>query len=168
MTIARVIGLGQRAAGDDGVGLAVLERLRGVVAEGVELVELAEPCALVPVLAGALPAVIVDAVVADRAVPGEILELDSDAVPVHARSTSTHGIGLAQALALARALAAPGAAMPAVRIVGVAIAVPAVPAIGLSPAIARAVEPAVEAVLRALHELARPSPPCVGRATAAG
>lgn len=154
MSLAQVIGLGQRAAGDDGVGLAILDRLRARVPGDVELVELEEPCALVPLLAGAPPTVIVDAVVTDRAAPGEILELDGEAVPVHARGTSTHGIGLAQALALARALAEPGAAMPAIRIVGVVIAVPDGPAMELSPAIARAIEPAVEIVLRVLRATA--------------
>ena len=36
---ARVIALGQRAAGDDGVGLAVLAWLRARRAAGVELLE---------------------------------------------------------------------------------------------------------------------------------
>ena len=60
---ARVIAFGQAAAGDDGVALVVLERLRerGVPA-GVELVHAGEDVALVSLLSTPVPVILIDAV----------------------------------------------------------------------------------------------------------
>ncbi len=152
MTRARVIGLGQRAAGDDGVGLVVLERLRSLVPHDVDLVAVAEACSAISLLATPVPVVIVDAVVTDRGVAGEVLDLDSDALRRHARGVSTHGVSLARALDLARWLAEPERIVPTTRIIGVTIAVPHAPAIGLSEVVEAAVPCAVGAVLRTLGE----------------
>lgn len=157
MTRARVIGLGQRAAGDDGVGLVVLERLRSLVPHDVELVEIAEACAAIPLLATPVPVVIVDAVVTDRGAPGEVLDLDSDALRRRACGVSMHGVSLAQALDLARWLAEPERSAPAARIIGVTIAVSHVRAIGLSEVVEAAVPYAVRAVLRTLGDWLDPS-----------
>lgn len=152
MTRARVIGLGQCAAGDDGVGLVVLERLGPLVPPDVELVAIAEACAAIPLLATPVPVVVVDAVVTDRGVPGEVLDLDSDALRSDARGVSTHGVSLARALDLARWLMGPERSAPATRIIGVTIAIPHAPAIGLSDVVEAAVPRAVGAVLRTLGE----------------
>jgi hydrogenase maturation protease len=138
VTRARVIALGQGAAGDDGVGLAVLERLHteGVPAH-VELVRAAEDAALVTLLETSVPVVLVDAVLGSP--PGEVLELspaDLERLPV--RPISTHGLGVAQALALARTLA-PDRVAPVIRIVGVTIEKPTRYRQELSPAVAAAV-----------------------------
>ncbi len=155
MTVARVIGLGQRAAGDDGVGLVVLERLRAVVPRAVELVGIAEASAVIPWLATPVPVVIVDAVVTDHGAPGDVLDVASGSLPPHVRSVSTHGVGLAQALALARVLADRETIAPSIRIVGVTIAVAEAGAIGLSAAVEAAVPRAVQAVLRCLGRVPR-------------
>lgn len=154
MTGARVIGLGARASGDDGVGLVIVDQLRALATPGIDLVQVAEASAVIPLLATSLPVVIVDAVVIDRCGAGHVVELDADSLPHEVRAVSTHGLGLARALAMAQLLA-DCVALP-IRIVGVTIEVPAEPAFGLSAAVEAAVPSAVAAVLRYLalmHEL---------------
>ena len=146
MTTARVIGLGQRVAGDDGVGLAVVDalRARGVPA-GVEVVCASEDAALVSLLETAVPVVLVDAVLGSPA--GDVLELDpAELARRDAHAVSTHGIGVADAVALARTLA-PETVAPSVRVVAVTIERPARYETGLSPAGAAALPHAVARVL---------------------
>jgi hydrogenase maturation protease len=143
---ARVIALGQAVAGDDGVGLAVLDalRARGVPA-GVELVRAPEDAALVSLLETRDPVVLVDAVLG--APPGEVVELSVDDLAsrgVHA--LSTHGIGVPDAVALARTLA-PNAVTPSIRVVAITIERPARYGDRLSAAAAAAVPRAAERVL---------------------
>jgi len=146
---ARVIGLGQAAAGDDQVGLAVIEHLRRAgIPEGVELLAAAEPSALLPLLETPGPVVLVDAVLAAPA--GEVLVLEPEELESRGLSTmSTHGLGVAQAVALARLLS-PGAVSPSIHIVGVSISRPERFQQGLSPEVAAAVPRAAELVLRTL------------------
>jgi hydrogenase maturation protease len=146
MSGARVIGLGQRTAGDDGVGLAVLEALarRGVPA-GVELVQAAEESALVDLVETPLPVVLVDAVLGTPA--GEVVTLAPEELESHRRGpVSTHGLGVPRALALARAVAGARVA-PAIHVVGITIARAEPYGPGLSPAVAAAVPRAAERVL---------------------
>lgn len=146
---ALVIGLGQPAAGDDGVGVAVLDALRAAGApDGVTLAHVADPAALVDLLAAGVPAVLVDAVAGGA--PGEVREVAPEDLAAGTAACSTHGLDVAQALALARALH-PGRARP-VRIVGIGIARPSRPALGLSPAVAAAVPRAVARVRAMLEE----------------
>jgi hydrogenase maturation protease len=146
---ARVIGLGQAAAGDDQVGLAVIEHMRGAGApDGVELLAAAEPSALLPLLETPAPVVLVDAVLATPA--GEVLVLEPEELEQRGLSTmSTHGLGVAQAVALARLLS-PAAVSPSIHIVGVSISRPERFQQGLSPEVAAAVPLAAEHVLRTL------------------
>ncbi|MBX3160940.1 MAG: hydrogenase maturation protease [Deltaproteobacteria bacterium] len=152
-----VVGLGRRTAGDDGVGPAVVEALRGRAPGGVELLELGEPSGLIALLATRSPMVIVDAVACDGWEPGRVVELAAEGLPPGARSLSTHGVGLAQALALARLLIEPDRLARPIAIVGVAIAAPtaAAPSLHLSPAIAAAVPRAAACVLAWLHARVR-------------
>ena len=145
--IARVIALGQRTAGDDGVGPAILDRLRAVAPPGVELVELAEASALIPLIGSPVPLVIVDAVVTDGGSPGDLVELDAADLPPGMRALSTHGIDLSCAIAIGHTLAPPGERAPAIRLVGVVIAPPGHITTGLSPRVASAIPGAVQAVL---------------------
>jgi hydrogenase maturation protease len=146
---ARVIGLGQPAAGDDGVGIAVLERLREMgVPEGTELLEAREATALIALLETEKPVVLVDAVVGQDSV-GEVLELDGMALgarPHGPRLLSTHGVDVGQAIALARLLS-PGAIASSIWIVGVTIERPDRYVHGLSPEVLAAVPHAARAVL---------------------
>ncbi|WNG23183.1 hydrogenase maturation protease [Cystobacter fuscus] len=152
-TRGRVIGLGQAAAGDDQVGLAVIEHLRSLGVPGrLELLLAPEPSALLSLLETPAPVVLVDAVLAAPA--GEVLVLEPDELEQRGLSTmSTHGVGVSQAVALARLLS-PSAVSPSIRIVGVSIARPERFQQGLSPEVAAAVPRAAEQVLRAItsHE----------------
>lgn len=145
MAATRVIAMGQAAAGDDGVGFAVLDRLRrDGVPPDVELLRAEEDAALVDLLRTRRTVVIVDAVLGTPA--GVVVDLAPDELAARGLTPmSTHGIGVVQAIALARAVAADEVA-PAIRIVGVTIERPARYEQALSPAVAAAVAPAAARV----------------------
>ncbi|OFX19399.1 MAG: hypothetical protein A2V77_04080 [Anaeromyxobacter sp. RBG_16_69_14] len=133
---ARIIALGQPAAGDDGVGLAVLERLRASVPGGVELCVAADATDLLWLLATPDPVVLVDGLLGEPA--GEVCEMAPEALD--ARSTvSSHGLGVGEAIATARALY-PESMAPRISVVGVAIGRPSSYRKGLSPGVAAAVD----------------------------
>ena len=148
---ARVIAIGQQAAGDDGVGYAVLDRLRADgVPPDVELVRADEDAALVTLLETPRPVVIVDAVLGSPA--GRVVDVaPADLAAAGVTPVSTHGIGIAQAIELARAVAREAFA-PSIRIIGVTIERPARYVQALSPAVAAAVGPAAERVRRLVAE----------------
>ena len=145
---ARIIGIGQAMAGDDGAGIAVVRRLCEMPsADGVEVMEIAEPSALVPLLTdGASPVVLIDAMV-DGGEPGRIVHLRSGAGAGRSRLLSSHGIGVQQAIDLAMTLN-PDDFAQRVEIVAITIARPAAYGTGLSPEVARAVEQAAIEALR--------------------
>jgi hydrogenase maturation protease len=94
-----VIGLGNEWRGDDGVGLEVARRVGGRVLGG-------EPIGIVEALDGEDEVVLVDAV-ATGASPGTlfVFEASSDPLPTPIfGASSTHALGLAEALELARTL----------------------------------------------------------------
>jgi hydrogenase maturation protease len=102
----RVVCVGNRWRSDDGVGLDVARRLAGTLPEGVELLEReGEPTALIAAWEGAEAVWLVDAV-SSGAVPGTIHRLDASdrELPREVFRTSTHHVGLAEAVELARAL----------------------------------------------------------------
>jgi hydrogenase maturation protease len=134
---AVVVGIGAAAAGDDGVGLVVARLLarRGIAAR-----ESADASLVLALLEADRRVVLVDAVVGGGA-PGSVTRLDVDALASGPTPLSSHGIGVAEAIALASSLYG-AACLARIEIVGVAIARPTGPAIGLSPAVAAAVEPA--------------------------
>ena len=76
-----------------------------------------------------------------------MLPLRPEALAPSAR-LSSHGLGVAEAVALARALGRP---LPPLRLVGVELA--SLDGVGLSPAVDLAVAPACRAVREALAEL---------------
>ncbi len=146
---ALVVALGQRVAGDDGAGLAVLDELRRrVLPQDVELRSLAEASSLVPLLETRRLVIVVDAVVGPE--PGAVLVLSpADLARGSAMSVSSHGIGVGQAVELARTLY--GEALSSrIDIVGIAIAPPNRYAEGISPVIQAAVGSAVALVFRSL------------------
>ena len=92
-------------AGDDAAGLAVARRLRGTLPAGVELLEReGEPTALIDAWDGAARLWLVDAVVGRR--PGTVHRLDASEheLPAGLFRRSTHHVGVAEAIELARAL----------------------------------------------------------------
>lgn len=98
-----VIGLGNPLMGDDGVGLAALERLRAEwQLDDVELVDGATwGLSLLPVIEDAERLVLVDAIAANRA-PGDIIELSRDRLPIYlTRKLSPHQVDMRDALAVA-------------------------------------------------------------------
>jgi hydrogenase maturation protease len=145
---AKIIGIGQDAAGDDGIGIAVVRRLRQMhLPDGVELVERAEPSQVISQLTdGCERAVLIDAVI-DGGSSGRVLQVDPfQAVACNAQLLSTHGIGLLEAIELARTL--DESAMPReVKIVGVTIERPTRYQVELSANVAAAISPAAELAL---------------------
>jgi hydrogenase maturation protease len=101
-----VIGVGNPWRRDDAAGLAVARRLRGTLPESVEVLEReGEPSGLIDAWAGADTVWLVDAVFSGAA-PGTVRRLDaSDAeLPAELFRASTHHLGLAEAVELARAM----------------------------------------------------------------
>jgi hydrogenase maturation protease len=101
-----IVGVGSPDAGDDGAGPAVIAALRADPPPDVALA-FARPPDLPTLLEGTAAAVIVDAC-RSGAAPGALLFFDAAAadLPPAPFAVSTHGLGLAAALALARALGA--------------------------------------------------------------
>jgi hydrogenase maturation protease len=151
---ARVIGIGQPAAGDDGVGIAVLRRLEGrALRDGIELVHAAEPSALIPLLGGVDRVVLVDAVLAGGA-PGRVLALTpGDVAASGASLLSTHGVDVTTAIALARATED---TLPEILIVGITIGRAERYRHELTPGVAAAVPAAADLVLRLLEPARTP------------
>jgi len=139
---AVIIGIGQLAGGDDGVGIVVA---RALAARGFETRESADASVVLSLLAGERRVVLVDAVVGGGA-PGSVLRLTAEALGSGPRPLSSHGLGVAEALELAATLYGTPIG-ERVEIVGVAIAPPAGSVVGLSPAVAAAVEPAAALAL---------------------
>jgi len=152
---ARVVGVGQPAVGDDAVGLEVVRRLREEgVPEGTDLRECAEPSRLVDWFQGADTVVIVDAVVGGG-LAGRIVEISPDRLDaLRGRLFSTHGVGVAEALSLARTLH-PEAIASRIVVVGITVPKPGGAGTALSPRVAASVPKAVAAVRRHLPPDAR-------------
>lgn len=153
-----VIGVGNAFRRDDGVGPAVVDRLRERAARsglpaGVRLVCCnGEPGRLIALWEGAELAVIVDAARARPGHPGRIHRLEPDGCPVRRTGVASgHGLGPAEAVALARALGA----MPGRLVVYAVEGADGALGTGLSPAVAAAVEPLAE---RIAEELVRHGP----------
>jgi hydrogenase maturation protease len=103
---AVVIGVGNELRGDDAAGLVVARRLRERAAtQAVVLACEADPAGLLEAWQGAALAIIVDTVVSG-AQPGTVQRFDVSSVPLPGRlvGSSTHALGVAEAIELARAL----------------------------------------------------------------
>ncbi|MFG2549327.1 hydrogenase maturation protease [Streptomyces sp. NPDC048581] len=144
-----VIGVGNEFRRDDGVGWAVLARLRER-AEDRPLppdTDLAtcdgEPGRLIGLWEGAWLAVVVDAAHAHPGTPGRVHRLELDAgLPAHPPTTSSHGLGLGEAVELARVLGR----LPEHLVVYAVEGAESDMGSGLSPTVADAVEPLVAAI----------------------
>jgi hydrogenase maturation protease len=101
-----VIGIGNRLRGDDSAGVVAAEQLRPRVPEGVEVVSCdEEPSRLMEAWQGAESVLLVDTV-SSGASPGTLHRFDAgdEAVPARTFRSSTHAIGIADTIELARAL----------------------------------------------------------------
>jgi hydrogenase maturation protease len=146
-----VVGIGNRLRGDDGAGPEIADRLRGRVGGGVIVVEHdGDPAGLLDLLSRARVAVLVDAACTGAA-PGTCTHVDAstDPVPAAVGVASTHGVGLAEAVELGRALGRLPAALDVVCVEGESYGI----GDGLSRAVAAAVDPAADAVLAVLKAL---------------
>lgn len=116
-----------------------------------------EPASLLDTLAHADTVVMVDAV-ATGAAPGMVVRIDAGAGPLPAapRSASTHGIGVAEAIELGRALGQLPQRLVLFCVVGQDFAA----GHDLTPDVARAIAPVADAVLAELGVPGRtPAPP---------
>ena len=159
-----VIGIGNEFRRDDGAGPEVLARLREQVhtvgpdmvrpgtvrGDTVQLLSSdGEPASLIEAWTGAALAVVVDAVLADPPVPGRLHRLVLDRMTTEVRPVSSHGLGLGEAIGLARALGR----MPDRLIIHAVEAADVGHGVGFTPAVAAAVAPLTAAVLRDLSGL---------------
>jgi hydrogenase maturation protease len=101
-----VAGVGNPQRGDDGAGPAVVELLRGTAPPGVDLVAWSRsPTDLIELWQGRALVVLVDAV-RSKGSPGGLARFDvgSQPLPPDAFHVSTHSVGLAETVELARTL----------------------------------------------------------------
>jgi hydrogenase maturation protease len=141
-----VVGIGTGDRGDDAIGVLVADRVREVRASGVTVVPVATPLALLDVFERYDNVIVVDAM-RSGAVAGAVSVRVVDEAPLPARPprAGTHGLGVPEAVELARALDR----LPA-RLVVVGVELANVTAgADLTEAVARAVDQAVAEVLRA-------------------
>lgn len=138
-----LITLGNSYRGDDGLGCAVAELVRSRLPANVTLIECQDCSDLVNLWAGASQVVLVDALVSGSQ-PGTLLrlELSEDKLPFF-RSSSTHALGIAEAVSLARTLNM----LPHSLVFYGVEAVDFRLGKGLSPAVAGALERLVERIL---------------------
>ncbi|MFR0354671.1 hydrogenase maturation protease [Streptomyces sediminimaris] len=144
-----VIGVGNEFRRDDGVGWAVLARLRERAARRplppgtVPATCDGDPGRLIGLWEDADLAVVVDAAHAHPGTPGRVhrLELDGEDL-AGPPTTSSHGLGLGEAVELARALGK----LPGRLVVYAVEGADGALGTGLSPAVEAALEPLVRAV----------------------
>ncbi len=140
-----VIGLGNDYRRDDAVGLAVARRLKDAVPGHVRVLEQSgEGTALIESWKDADTVILIDAVYSGAA-PGTLHRFDAHAQPIARKffRYSTHAVGVAEAIELARAL---GQLPPRVIVYGVeGKAFEA--GVGLSPEVEKAAQEVVERVL---------------------
>lgn len=102
----RIIGIGNEWRGDDAVGLLAARRLQKVLGDRAEVVE-AESAGveLLELMKGARTVILLDAARSGQA-PGTIHRLHASAGPITPAlfPRSTHAVGVAEALELARTL----------------------------------------------------------------
>jgi len=144
--VALVVGIGNRGRGDDAVGPVVADRVAALGLPGVRVVVDGEPLHLVELLAGHDEVVVVDAVRPGRS-PGRLRVHTVGEAPLrHGSTLGSHGLGVAEAVELARAL---GRLPGGLTLVGVEAATLSEGA-PLSAPVRGAVDDAVRAVLGSL------------------
>ena len=139
-----LIGVGNTWRRDDGVAAVVLAAAAHRVPPDVELVETdGEPSRLIDAWTGVDLAVVIDAV-SSAAAPGTIhVWRDERQIAGHRPSTGSHALGVADAIALGRALHR----LPRTLVVVGVEAGDTSPGYGLSPLVAAAVDEAVDRIV---------------------
>lgn len=97
------VGIGNELCGDEGLGVAAARRLAGLGLDGVEVLDGGTlGLALLPAVADRDALLVLDAMTAAGARPGEVLLLhDEEVTRAHAPLLSAHQLGIAQTLATA-------------------------------------------------------------------
>jgi len=143
-----LIGVGNRARGDDGAGREVARRLRDRVGPEVRVLEsTGDPAELLATWNGAGTVVVVDAV-SSGSPAGTLIrcEVGREQVPRGFSGRSTHELGLAAAIELARELDALPQTLVLFGIEGARFD----PGDGLSPAVEREMERITDLILKDL------------------
>lgn len=146
----RIIGAGNPLMGDDGIGIAAIERLQQQsLAPHIELIDAGcGGLSLVPLLAECREAIIIDA--ADfGATPGSIRTLthnDLALMPPHSSRLTSHQPGLAEVIMLSKKLAQ----LPRLTLILIQVQVCALQ-FGLSAPVQAALPDLIETVLRAVQ-----------------
>lgn len=144
----RIVGIGRQAGGDDGAGPAVIARLRELLGgTTIDVCEIPEPSALIPLLEDAERVIVVDAALG-AGKPGTLLvvcpeDLDANALT----SLSTHGMSVGQAIGLARVLT-PETVCKDISLVAIAAEKPQGIAFGLSAEVSAAINDAADEAYR--------------------
>ena len=144
MANTAIICVGNSTRSDDGVGPLIAGELAGRDLDIPVHTSNGEPGELLDLWRGLDRAIMVDAVVTGRKGPGTVQVLTADREPLPVTShASSHGIGLAESIELARSLQA----LPAeLRLVGIE-AGSLEPGGELTPAVREAVPAAIEQIL---------------------
>jgi hydrogenase maturation protease len=106
MIAARIIGIGHLDRGDDAVGRVAAARLRDIAPAGTEIVETdGEAAKLLDMFDGARTVIVIDACLSGGK-PGTVQRIDAgdEPLPRWLGSASSHAIGLAESVELARIL----------------------------------------------------------------
>lgn len=147
---ANIIGIGQAAAGDDGVGLAVIEALRKSPPHEVGLFVAPEASALLSLLESQAPVILIDAIVGIEV--GEVRLLTPESLESASFAPlSSHGLGVSEALRMAEILSPE--LSPQVFIIGVGIEAPVTRSYGLSAPVLAAIPKVIAQVLSLLSRL---------------
>ncbi len=154
LTTISLIGVGNDFRGDDAAGLAVARKIRNLSLPGIEVLESrGDPGHLIRLWHGAGTTILVDAM-HSAAKPGTIRRFEVGAEPLPAgvfAGHSTHSLGVAEALELARALDQLPARLIVYGIEGKSYTPGAV----LSPEVSKAADEAVDRILKDLQSLLR-------------
>ncbi len=143
---AIIIGIGNDFRRDDGVGLAVAQRIAERNLPGVRVLSgISESTAMLDAWSGASRAVVVDAVTGANSDPGRIRRWTGPGLETSA-VVSSHALGLAQTCALGQALAR----MPDELVVFTVDVVDTNHGIGLTPPVAAAVPNLVDVIIEEL------------------
>lgn len=149
MTGTVVVGIGNPARGDDAAGREVARRLRGSDLPDTQVVESdGDVAALIQTFEGRTRCIVVDASHCGLR-PGTVqrLEAHAGALPASFAAASTHALGLADAIELARALGQLPAAVVVYAIEGRSYA----PGGGLSGPVRHAVAVVARRIRREVH-----------------
>lgn len=150
---AAVVAVGNEYRGDDGIGLTVAREVAKLDLPGVVVTWCdGEPTALLDAWSGVDLAVVVDAVLCDPPTPGRIRRTTIDTMSAGIPATSSHALGVPDALLLGRTLGRVPRELVVVAVEAACFEL----GIGLSDPVAAAVPRVVRTVLTELHRLDSP------------